>query len=217
MSASGYWLIGEIDDMAASSLAPSFERWRVQVEADPGFRRCRSVWSATDDVLAHVTRAQSGDRSVLDLDDRAMAIAELFAAHQPPNALFLECADLVATDDIWDLRRDRPSEPTTAMIGTRKLAPLSLVFVALGPVASEEIPGVLGNFALTSTQVAEHAHAVAEVLGSDGEELVQRAEVWMETGDEPLLDPTALLAVLPIMFQQARETGRGIVSVPATF
>ena len=218
MSASGYWLIGEIDDGAATSLVPSFERWRDQVEADPGFRRCRSAWEATDDVLAHVTRTKSGDSSVLDLDDDARAIDELFSTYQPSNDLFMECANLVAPNEIWELQGDRPSEPlTTAMIGTRKLAPLSLVFVALGPVASQAIPGLLGNFALASAQTAERADAIADVLGSDVQELVQRAEVWMATGDEPLLDPTDLLAALPIMFQGARNTGRGIVSVTTTF
>ena len=93
----------------------SFGRWRHQGEADPGFRRCQSVCDATDDVLVHATRTQSGD--VLDLDDHARAIVDLFSGYQPSNDLFMECANLVGSNEIWDLKGDRPSEPTTAMIG----------------------------------------------------------------------------------------------------
>ena len=219
MSVSGYWLIGEIDDAAARSLAPSFERWRMHVEADSGFRRCRSTWDATADVLAHVTSNGSDDNSWLEVDGAFRAIEDLFSNYQPSNDLFMECADLVASDEIWDLRSPPSAGATaTALIGTRKLAPISLVFVALGPVASRAIPGLLGNFAATSTQVTEHADAISAALGSDVVELLHRAEVWSgATGDEPLLDPTHLLVVLPMMFQQARTTGRGIVSVTTTY
>lgn len=146
MSVSGYWLIGEIDDAAARSLAPSFERWRMHVEADSGFRRCRSTWDATADVLAHVTSNGSDDNSWLEVDGAFRAIEDLFSNYQPSNDLFMECADLVASDEIWDLRSPPSAGATaTALIGTRKLAPISLVFVALGPVASRAIPGCWGT------------------------------------------------------------------------
>jgi hypothetical protein len=140
-----------------------------------------------------------------------------FLAATPGEDTFYACSRDDLDHVTWDVGRELAPQPCEALFAhAERFPPISLLYIGLGPDRSSWLPGELGNFALTASELNEradrmrHAHALAP---TERAEAIKRMNTWLEVGSVYGFNTAHILEALPAVIGPAVSAGMGLVSV----
>ncbi|WP_322761877.1 hypothetical protein [Frankia sp. Cr2] len=161
--------------------------WAVSAIDARALQRWGPIW----------TNLLDGYESREDLQDRW----QLWLNHGQPDESFAEMFSVVAGGgwkELWDFSNECASELLTDVQVTRRVPAPEALFHAIGPARARLLPGFLGNFVLTSGQLAAALPGILAAFAFSPHERGQvRGRVDEALADSAPCDADDVLDALP--------------------
>ena len=212
MAVTGFWYVRQAADEEIARLRPPIDEFVHKVRSDPGIQEVMAAWKAWP---AHV-HGFGPDRS---LDRLNRLFLGAFLAATPGENTFFACSRDDLDHATWDVGRDAPPEHVEALFAhIDRFPPISLLYMGIGPERAAWLPGALGCFALTASELEAQAVHIrrAHVLNpAERTDAVHRMNTWLEVGTPAGFRAAQMLEALPSVVGPALRDGAGLVSVTA--
>ncbi|MDH4117939.1 MAG: hypothetical protein OEZ14_06395 [Acidimicrobiia bacterium] len=210
MAITGFWYLRHATDDEVARLRGPIDDFVAQLRNDAGVQEVMAAWHGWPSRVHGF-----GPNRQLDRLNRLFLGA--FLAANPGENAFLACSRDDIDDQTWDVGRGLPPEHCEALFAhTERFPPLSLLFIGIGPERASWLPGAMGNFALSSAELAEQAehirraHAMAPAERTDA---IRRMSTWLEVGSAYSFNTSQMLEAIPAVVGPALMAGKGLLSV----
>ncbi len=209
MGQTGFWYVVEASDASAVEVAKYLDvLWhRLTPTVGPFLER----WHLYQDQPLHEEEEPTG----VSVEQFLQAFGQ---AHVPEE-LFYACADPRLDEHTWDLSNARNGNSARAVLAAiPSIPPAAVLLAGLGARRAGLIPGRMGMFSLTHselTKTAENirkAHGLAPQRRYDSLEQMHRL---MDAVGVPNYPISNLLEGLPAALSSALADGKGLIAVSA--